>query len=132
MEILKDQLTHEEVTSGEWEEGEEGQRVLKGDGVLHRQEGHAENQRVHAGTGGVDAEHDEIAHVLLANAVPSEKAVVVSLQNHLPAQFAEVAVVEEVMRVHFVRAVRRAHGDCDVAGTRCGISDSHDVVPQRV
>lgn len=30
-----EQLTHEEVTSGEGEEGEEGQWVLKGDGVLH-------------------------------------------------------------------------------------------------
>lgn len=132
METLNEQLTHEEVTSGEGEEGEEGQRVLKGDGVLHCQKSHTENQRVHAGAGGVDAEHDEIAHVLLANAVPSEKAVVVPLQNHLSAQFTEVAVVEEVMRVHFVRAVRRAHGDRAVTGARCGISDSHDVVPQRV
>lgn len=102
METPNEQLTHEEVTNGEGEEGEEGQRVLKGDGVLHCQKGHAENQRVHAGAGGVDAEHDEIAHVLLANAVPSEKAVMVPLQDHLPAQFTEVAVVEEVMRVHFV------------------------------
>ncbi len=28
-------LTHEEVTSGEGEKSEEGQRVLEGDGVLH-------------------------------------------------------------------------------------------------
>lgn len=126
------QLTHEEVTGGEGEEGEEGQRVLKGDGVLHGQEGHAENQRVHAGAGGVDAEHDEVAHVLLADAVASEKAVVVPLHDHLAAQFAEVAVVEEVMRVHFVRAVRRAHGDGAVGRARCGIFDGHDVVPQRV
>lgn len=132
MEILDEQLTHEEVTGGEGEEGEEGQRILKGDGVLHCQKGHAENQGVHAGAGGVDAEHDEVAHVLLADAVPGEKAVVVPLQNHLPAQFTEVAVVEEVVRVHFVRAVRRAHGDRAVAGAGGGISDSHDVVPQRV
>lgn len=126
------QLTHEEVTGGEGEEGEEGQGVLEGDGVLHGQKGHAQNQRVHAGAGGVDAEHDEVAHVLLANAVPREEAVVVPLQDHLTAQFTEVAVVEEVMRVHFVRAVRRAHGDGAVARAGRGISDGHGVVPQSV
>lgn len=57
---------------------------------------------------------------------------VVPLQDHLPAQLTEVAVVEEVVSVHLVRAVGRAHGDGAVAGARRRVPDGHDVVPQRV
>lgn len=123
-------LTHEEVTSGEREKGQEGQWVLKGEGVLDCQEGHTKNQRVHACAWSVDAEHDKVAHVLVADAVSSEKTVMISPENNLLAQFAEVASVKEVVGIHFVRAVGWTHRNRCVIGTLSRIFDSHYVIPQ--
>lgn len=125
-------LTHEEVCSGKREQGQKSQRVLEGDGVLHCQEGHAQNERVQARARRVDAEHDEVAHVFVADAVPREETVVVPLEDHFLAQFAEVTAVQEVVSVHFVRAVGRAHWNRGVIGTFSGVFNSHYVVPQRV
>ena len=130
--LLENIITHEEVACGEEEESQEGQRVLKGDGVLHCEEGHPENQRVQTRARRVDAEHDEVAHVFVADAVPGKKAVVIPLENDFLTQFAEVASVQEVVGVHLVRAVRRAHGNPALVGTFSRILDSHYVVPQRV
>ena len=100
-----ERLTYEEVTRGEGEKGQKGQRVLEGDGVLHCEEGHSEDQRVEAGARRVDAEHDEVAHVPVADAVPREEAVVVPLQDDLLTQLAEVTAVQEVVSVDPVRAL---------------------------
>lgn len=57
---------------------------------------------------------------------------VIPLENNFPAQFAEVAAVQEVVRVHFVRAVRRTHRDRRLVGALGRISNGHYVVSQRV
>ncbi len=57
---------------------------------------------------------------------------VVPLENYFLAQFAEVAPVQEVVRVHFVRAVRGAHRDRRLVGALGRVFNSHYVIPQRV
>lgn len=56
----------------------------------------------------------------------------VPLEDDFLAQLAEVAAVQEVVGVHLVRAVRRAHGDGGLVGTLSRILDGHDVIPQCV
>ena len=57
---------------------------------------------------------------------------VVPLQDDFLTQFAEVPAVQEVVRVHFVRAVRRTHRNRRLVGALGRVLNSHYVIPQRV
>lgn len=78
----RNQPTEKEVPCGEGQKCEECQRVFKGEGVFHGEICHPKHQRVQTGTGGVDAKHDEVAHVPVPNAVSREETVMVPFHNH--------------------------------------------------
>lgn len=56
----------------------------------------------------------------------------IPLENDFLTQFTEVATVQEVVRIHFVRAVRRTHWNCSFVGTFSRIFNSHYVISQGV
>lgn len=57
---------------------------------------------------------------------------VVPLQDDFLTQFAEVPAVQEVVGVHFVRAVRRTHRNRCLVGALGRVLNSHYVISQRV
>lgn len=122
---MYNQLTKKEVSCGEGQKCEERQRVFKRNGIFHTEICHPKHQRVEASTGGVDAEHDEVAHVPVPNAVPCEKAMVVPFHDHFLTQFAEVTAVQEVVCINSVRTVRRTDWNNVLIGTLCREPYSH-------